>query len=119
MPRPPLPVGTMGEIRVYPAASGKFCAIANYRDFDGRTRRVERVGKTETAARNRLKEACRDRGRSDAAAEISPRTTVEAVAELWFSEVDQAVRAGDRSPGTGRQYRDRIDKQVVPALGRL
>jgi integrase len=33
--------------------------------------------------------------------------------------VAAAVEAGDYSPGTSRAYRDRLDKQVVPALGAL
>lgn len=119
MSRPPLPLGTMGEIRCYRLGSGKYRAVANFRDFDGRTRRVERVGRSETAARNRLKEACRDRGRTDAAADITPDTTVAALAEEWYSEIAAAVAAGDRSPGTGRLYRDRIDKQIVPSIGAL
>jgi len=99
--------------------NGRYRAVAGYRDFDGRTRQLERTAKTETGARNRLKEACRDRGRTDAAAEISAATTVTALAEEWFSEVQAAVDAGEKSPGTGRLYRDRIDKQIIPAIGGL
>ncbi len=90
-----------------------------FRDFDGQTRQVERMARTEAAARNRLKEACRDRGRTDAAADITPETTVAALAEEWFSEIRAAVASGDRSPGTGRHYRDRLDNQVIPAIGAL
>ena len=119
MGRPPLPLGTMGEIRCYPAAKGRVRALAKYRDYDGRTRQVERVGKSEVQARNRLKEACRDRGRVDSAAEITPTTTVSALAAAWFDEVELAVQAGERSPNTARLYRDRLDNQVLPALGEL
>src|SRR3954452_12938742 len=119
MGRPALPLGTMGEIRCYKLASGKVRAIAYYRDYDGVTRQLERVGRTEAHARNRLKEACRDRGRTDSAAEITGDTTVTALAEAWYEEIDLAVRAGDRSPGTGRLYRDRIDNQIVPGIGAL
>src|SRR3954452_20611270 len=119
MGRPPLPLGTMGEIRTYRLPSGRVRAITNYRDFDGRTRRLERVGKSEAQARARLKEACRDRGRTDAASDITPDTTVAAVAEEWFTEIRAAVAVGERSPGTERAYRDRLDNQVLPALGRV
>jgi integrase len=118
MARPPLPLGTMGEIRCYPTANG-FRALAYYRDYDGVTRLVGRVGRTESKARNRLKEACRDRGRADAAAEITRDTVVKALAEEWFSEIALAVEAGERSPGTSRMYRDRLDNQVLPAVGNL
>ena len=119
MARPPLPVGTMGEIRCYKTAKSRFRAVAKYRDYDGVTRQVERTGKSDTQARNRLKEACRDRGRTDAAAEITPATTVKAVAEEWFSEIQAAVVAGDRSPSTAQAYRDRLDNQVIPSMGAL
>jgi integrase len=119
MGRPPLSLGTMGEIRCYVQGSGRYRAVANYRDFDGVTRRVERTGRTKSAARSRLKEACRDRGRVDAYADITPDTKVQAVAELWYREIEFAVEAGDRSPGTAQTYRDRLDKQVIPAVGAL
>ncbi len=109
----------MGEIRCYKTGKGRFRAMAKYRDYDGVTRQVERTGRSETQARNLLKEACRDRGRVDAAAEISPNTLVKALAEEWFSEVQYAIDAGDRSPGTGRLYRDRLDNQILPAIGAL
>jgi integrase len=119
MPRPPLPLGTMGEIRCYRLDSSRVRAMAKYRDYDGVTRQVERTGKSEAQARNRLKEACRDRGRTDAAAEITPSTTVKAVAAQWFSEIQIAVDMGELAPGTGTAYRDRIKNQIEPALGAL
>jgi hypothetical protein len=108
----------MGEIRCYPVRKG-FRADAYYRDYDGVTRLVARMGATESKARSRLKEACRDRGRTDAAADITRDTTVKALAEEWFSEVRLAVEMGERSPGTGTLYRDRLDNQVIPAFGAL
>jgi integrase len=119
MGRPQLPLGTMGEIRCYRTSKGRFRALAKYRDYDGVTRQVERTGATATQARNLLKAACRDRGRVDAAAEISGETTVKALAEEWFSEIRVAIEMGERSPGTGRLYRDRLDNQILPAIGNL
>jgi integrase len=119
MGRPPLPLGTMGEIWTTVLPNRKVRAFTNYRDYDGVTRRVERIRRTEAAARNALREACRDRGRTDAASTITPDTKVSALAEEWFSEIQVAVDVGDRSPGTGRLYRDRIDNQIVPAIGAL
>jgi integrase len=119
MGRPTLPVGTYGEIRCYPTGRGKVRAVTNYRDYDGVTRRVGRVGKSETAARTRLKEALRDRGRVDAAGEITRDTRLSALAELWFAEIADEVAEGRKSPNTGRQYRARLDQQILPALGAL
>lgn len=119
MPRPPLPVGTYGEVRCYVLASNKVRAVTNFRDYDGVTRRVERYGKTETGAKSRLKEALRDRGRVDVDAEITSDTKVKAIAESWFAGIQSAVDEGRRSPNTARLYRDRLDNQVLPALGEL
>jgi len=118
MARPPLPLGTMGEIRCYTTDKG-FLAVAYYRDYDGVTRQVGRVGRTESKAKARLREACRDRGRTDAAAEITRDTLVKALAEEWFGEIALAVEMGERSPGTRTAYRDRLDNQVLPAIGNL
>jgi integrase len=116
--RPRLPIGTHGEIRTYPVG-GKYRAVANYRDYDGVTRPVERRGKSETQAANNLREALRDRARIDASAEITPETKISAICELWFADIEDEVREGKKSPNTARQYRDRLDNQVIPALGEL
>jgi len=109
----------MGEIRCYKLPGKGFRAITTYRDHDGRIRRVARVGKTERQARIRVEEACRTRGRTDDPQDITPDTTVREMAEEWFSRIEAAVAAGERSPGTARAYRDRLDNQVLPALGTL
>src|SRR5262245_33195576 len=119
MGRPPLPLGTMGEIRFYPAAAGKTKAVTKFRDFDGVTRQVGRVGRSTAQARDGLKEACRDRGLRDADADSTPATTVEARAEVWCSEIAIAVQRGELSPGTRTLYRGRLDDQVIKALGGL
>jgi integrase len=70
-------------------------------------------------ARTRLKEALRDRGRVDAAGEITRDTRLSALADLWFAESADEIAEGEKSPNTGRQYRDRLDQQIIPALGGL
>jgi integrase len=119
MARPRLPIGTYGEIRAYELDSGKWRAIANYRDFDGITRPVERAGKSRPAAINNLKEALRDRKRADVQNDITPDTRFAPVAEMWFAAIQAEVDEGHKSPGTARLYRDRLDNQVLPALGQL
>jgi integrase len=61
MARPPLPIGTYGNIAVK-AVPGGIRASTRFRDHDGVTRKVERFGPTEAAAKNRLREDLRDRG---------------------------------------------------------
>ncbi|MFC5947429.1 tyrosine recombinase XerC [Pseudonocardia lutea] len=79
------------------------------------TRQVQRNGPTENAAKRALTEALRDRVRIDGGAEITPESRVDALAEAWWSEIND----GAKSPGTLRAYRDRLDRQVKPSLGSL
>ena len=112
--RPSLSVGTYGSISIAPYGSA-YRARTLYRDYDGVTRRVERHGRTKSAAERALRVALRDRVHLGAKAEITPDTKIAALAETWFAEVSSQ----DRSPGTLRAYRDRLDREVIPALGNL
>ncbi len=114
MGRPPLAVGTYGRISTSPYGTG-YRARTLYRDFDGVTRRVERHGRTKGSAERALRVALRDRVHVGAGAEITPDTKIAVLAEVWFAEISSQ----DRSPGTLRAYRDRLDRQVIPALGSL
>jgi len=106
MPRPPLALGTWGEIRTYVVSrdgSGKAIrrrAVANYRDFDGRTRQVERYGKTETAAKNALRAALKARTEVSRQGELSSSHRFSVAAELWIRRVAVQAANGGRSPGT-------------------
>lgn len=113
MPRPPLPVGTWGAVRVEPAPAG-FRARARFRDYDGKTRDVERTGRTKGAARNALTEALAERS-APAAEEITADTRIEELAALWSEE----IRAAGRADATRRRYRETLDNYVLPALGSL
>ncbi|TLW92102.1 site-specific integrase [Saccharomonospora piscinae] len=119
MARPPLPVGTHGKIKVTGKPGGGFVAKAKYRDFDGVTRLVERSGHTETAARNRLREAFRDRSTQSSGGLIVGETKFSAAADLWLSEVRSAVDAGDMSPSSADLYERQLRNYVTPALGEL
>jgi integrase len=112
--RPPLSIGTYGSISTSPYGAG-YRARTLYRDYDGLTRRVERHGQTRVAAERALRLALRDRVHVGAEAEITPDTKIAGLAETWFAEIS----AQDRSPGTLRAYRDRLDRQIIPALGNL
>lgn len=119
MGRPSLPIGTAGSITVTSAGPGRFRARCRFRDYDGVTRPVERYGKSKQDARGRLNDALKDRKHIDQAAEITPDTLVKDVAELWYSDVQRLVDAGERSPGSTRVYRIYLDNQILPVLGGL
>jgi integrase len=108
--RPHLEPGTHGRIRVYPGPAG-YRAVCLFRDWDGVTRQVQRQAKTKGAAERALAVALRDRGRAGSGHEIAPDTKVAVLAEKWFSELE------GKSPSTMQAYRDRLDRQVLPALG--
>lgn len=83
------------------------------RDYDGRTRAVERTARSKSAAEAALKIAIRDRSHGDVAADISGSTRVSTLAEAWFLTLTELA------PTTRQAYRDRLDIQVLPSLGNL
>jgi integrase len=118
MPRPPLPPGTYGAITSWQEGTS-WLARTKFRDFDGVVRLVKRSGKTKAAAERALKKALVDRQAPVKQSEITPNTTLAKVARLWLAEVEQAVDAGQRSPGTLDTYRSVYRRHVEPALGSL
>jgi integrase len=114
MGRPPLAIGTAGKIRTTGSGTS-WRARCGFRDYDGVVRPIERSGTTKNAAERALKEAVRDRIRVDATAEINPDTKLSAVAEAWWA----GFSLSDKSPGTKRIYRERIDAQITPAVGNV
>ena len=81
MGRPPLPIGTHGEMTVSaaPGRRTRFRARVRVRDVDGITRQVERVGPSRAAALNNLRTALRDRQWSACDDEITADSTIAAV----------------------------------------
>ena len=113
MARPPLPVGTWGSIRVERTDAGHR-ARARFRDYDGRTRDVERTGKTKGAARAALTAALADRT-APGSSEITADTTLAQLAKIWTEE----IKAAGRAENTRRRYRETLDNHILPALGGL
>ncbi|SEO56242.1 site-specific integrase [Trujillonella endophytica] len=112
MGRPPLELGTYGTIRFYNTDTG-YRACTTARDYDGRTRAVERHGKTKAAAERALKAALRDRAGDHANGDITASSRVSTLAEAWYAALT------DLSPVTMQAYRARLDRQILPRLGQL
>jgi integrase len=108
--RPSLALGTAGRVRCYRHGDG-WRAMVLYRDFDGVTRQVQKHAKTKGGAEQALATALRDRARVDAANAVTPDTRVSVLAEKWYAELE------GKSPSTLQAYRDRLDRQIIPALG--
>src|SRR5690606_14514415 len=115
MPRPPLPLGTHGKIRVYKLGPRRVRARTNYRDYDGVTRPVERIGRSKADAENRLKEALRDRTRAGSSEEITSRSKVAAVAALWLRDLQES----DKALRTKETYRQAWERDLASAVGNL
>ncbi|MFP5069099.1 tyrosine-type recombinase/integrase [Pseudonocardia nantongensis] len=118
MARPPLPLGSYGKITAWQDDTG-WIARTKYRDFDGVVRFVKRRGSTKAGAIRSLREALAERQAPVKDTEVTPQSRFSAVAALWLAEVEQAVDAGRRSPGTLDSYASIYRRHVAPAVGEL
>ena len=125
MARSPLTLGTWGEIRTHEAAwdekakPTRVRAVAQYRDFDGRTRQVERSGKSKTAAVNALRQALTDRSEAGRQGDLTLMSRFSDAANEWITRIEGLVKDGARSPGTSRTYRSHLNNHILKALGEL
>ena len=110
MGRPPLPVGTWGDITTRITPSGAHEARARFRDYDGRTRQVRRTGGTPRKAKAALTAALAARART-VGDEITADSRLEAVVPMWLDGLM------DRTEGTRRTYTDALRRYVLPSLG--
>lgn len=115
MGRPPLPLGTWGKIRAYQIGPKTWRAIASYKDYDGVTRPVERVGETKARAVNNLLEALRDRARKSNDGEIKPETKLFVAADMWLKAIDDS----DKASRTKEEYRRTWDRYLASSVGQL
>ncbi len=114
MGRPSLDLGTAGAVRVYKTSSG-YRAMTRYRDWDGKVRQIERHAATKGAATRILALAIRNRATGSRGPGLTAETKISELAQIWF---DQALES-DFSPGTLHLYRDRLDRQILPAMADL
>src|SRR4051812_2453778 len=99
MGRPPLPVGTFGQIHFLRPDKHPVAARTYFQDLDGRRRLVTRYGQTRAQAERRLREALRDRG-TGATPPVPADSRLSDMAALWLADVD----GSDRASGTKRLY---------------
>ncbi|MGW4830355.1 site-specific integrase [Amycolatopsis japonica] len=118
MARPPLPVGTYGKIKTKEDKSKKdgrsWQATCQFRDLDGRVRKVSRWAETGPKAANRLREALLERQLN--AGEVRPESKVVDVAERWFAEFREQVDLGNRSGTSFDTYENRWGKLLRPRM---
>lgn len=125
MGRAPLPLGTWGLIRTYPVGQDekgkplRVRAMADYRDFDGRVRRVEASGRTATLATQALRQKLQNRAAEGRHGDLTGMTRFSAAADLWIGKLDAMVGDGRRSPSTVDTYRRQLVNHVLPAMGEV
>ena len=113
MGRPPLDVGTYGNITIHPRGD-KYMATARFRDYDGRTRLVAKYGDSEAKAERALKKAMVERQRTTGT-DITSDTSIKALADIWW----KSFKDTDKASGTKRVYLHSIDNHIKPSLGGL
>lgn len=117
MARPPLAIGTHGSMKAkYRADRKVWVAHTRFRDFDGVTRLVQRVGRSQTAALAALQDDIRKRIGSPANP-LRPTDTFERAANLWLVKLDAQVAEGVRAATTADTYRQRLHSVILPAMG--
>lgn len=103
MPRPPLALGSWGNINRTEVEPGRFKARCRFRDFDGHTRLVEAWGKSGAAAERALVLALMDRS-APSGDHITGNTRLSELAVVWLHEIERSNLAANSRPisRTGR-----------------
>lgn len=113
-PRPPMPIGTYGNIACAQVAPSRYKARARFRDRDGIVRTVSRFGQTKTAARHALREALAERIELTGG-DLRAASKVADLAAEWLAEIE----ASDRSTSTKEQYGWAVARMVLPQFGEV
>jgi hypothetical protein len=123
MPRPPLPIGTWGEISTWVVQTDekgkpvKHKSQARFRDPDGRVRPVSAFGKNKTTAERALLKKLQDRAKIGQSGELTSMHKFSHLLDLWDKRFEQLVVDGKRSRTSLDTYRRAIKNHVRPALG--
>lgn len=117
MARPPLPLGTPGQIRLTEDRPKVWIARCRFRDHDGVTRQLKAHGSTKASATSRLHRTIQDRQRGRGGAggpELTPASTFADAAGLYLAKIERK-----REDSTLALYRFHLDGTVLPGLGAL
>jgi hypothetical protein len=87
--RPRTPIGTFGEIHVEKTHDRRARALARFRDYDGRLRRVQATADTPKAAERRLKEVLAERTEQNVAqGELTAASSFRHLVDVWLADLD-------------------------------
>lgn len=118
MARRRIPVGSHGDISIYPVRSGGFEASALVRMKSGSYKQVRRRGKTGPTAKNELKKAIAALPNRKPGKKYDSDTLFNRVIDDMLAEFKKKVDAGDRSASSYRDYRDTAS-QIRSRMGNL
>jgi hypothetical protein len=125
MSRPPLPIGSWGEISTWVAQTDdkdkpvKYKSQAKFRDHDGHVRAVSAYGKTKTAAERAVLKKLQDRAKTNRSGELTTMHKIIHLLDLWEKRFEGLVADGKRSPTSLDTYRRSLRNHIRPALGEL
>ncbi|MEV6415652.1 tyrosine-type recombinase/integrase [Kribbella sp. NPDC051718] len=125
MARPPLPIGTWGDVRTQVVKTDddgnaiSHRAQAKFRDHDGQVRLVSAFGRTPTAAKNKLLIKLKDRAKTGQGGEPTAMHKINHLLDLWVAKFKEQIADGTRSPTSMDTYLRAIKNHVRPALGEL
>jgi hypothetical protein len=125
MPRPPLPIGTWGEIPTRTTTTAKngkptkHLAHAKFRDHDGKVRAVSATGTTKSAARTALLTKLQNRAKTNHSGELTTAHKINHLLDLWAKRFEQRVVDGQGSPTSLDTYRRALNNPIRPAIGEL
>lgn len=114
MGRPPLAVGTYGQVKTNRDGEG-WRSRAYVRDPDGRRREVSRWRDTRAGAERALRDALKVREHAGASDELGPESRFGVVLDAYLADVLKSSKAAN----TVRLYRLAVENHVRPALGEL
>lgn len=98
---------------------GAYVAQVFYRDFVGRGRRIRRNGRSKAEASRRVLKAVQDALAPGTSGQFRATDSLEKACQAWLSMFTGLVERGTRSPSTLDEYRNILNRIVVPGVGSL
>lgn len=114
----PIGLGEHGGVTLF-RQDGAWVAQVFYRDFAGRGRRIRRSGRSKAEASRVVLKAVQDALAPATSGQFRATDTLEKASAAWLSMFTGRVERGTRSPSTLDEYRNILNRIVVPGVGAL
>lgn len=114
----PVGLGEHGGVTVF-RQDGAYVAQVFYRDFAGRGRRIRRSGRSKAEASRRVLRAVQEALAPAGSGQFRATDSLERASAAWLSMFTGLVERGTRSPSTLDEYRNILNRVVVPGVGSL